>query len=107
MGTFLTRKTLIFSVQMQLALVSQEFRTVLHWEEELQGQYRITFLNLINIYLDSLVQQKIILEEGKKEISDAFSGELKSKALEWKDMISEATKVGTSMFWIYLLKTLY
>lgn len=78
---------------MQMALVSQEFRTVVHWEEELQGQYRSTFLSLINIYLDSLVQQKIIAEEDKKEISDSFAAELKSKELEWKDKISESTKV--------------
>ena len=76
-----------------MALLSQEFRTIVSWEEELQNQYRQIFLNLINIYLDSLIQQKILEPEHKKQIADNFSRDLKEKEREWNDTISAATQV--------------
>lgn len=78
---------------MQLALVSQDFRTTVHWEEELQTQYRLVFLNLVNIYLDSLVQQKIIDEEQKNKMSTEFNDRLKTTENEWKDRIADAVQV--------------
>jgi len=75
-------------VQMQLAAISQEFSQMVQYEEDLQNQYRTIFLNLINIYLDSLVQQKLLEPEQKQEMSDEFSNRLRDTEAEWKSKIS-------------------
>jgi len=75
-------------VQMQLATISQEFSKIVKYEEELQNQYRTIFLNLINIYLDSLVQQKLIEPEQKQEMSDEFSLHLRDTESEWRNKLS-------------------
>lgn len=77
-------------VQMQLASISQEFSKIVQYEEDLQNQYRAIFLNLINIYLDSLLQQKLIEPEQKQKISDEFRNKLKDREAEWKNKISTA-----------------
>ena len=82
-----------FSVQMQLATISQEFSKIVQYEEDLQNQYRAIFLNLINIYLDSLVQQKLIEPDQKQQMSDEFSNKLKDTEAEWKNKISSAIQV--------------
>ena len=88
-----------FSVQMQLASISQEFSKIVQYEEDLQNQYRAIFLNLINIYLDSLVQQKLIEPEQKQQISDQFSHRLKDTEAEWKNKISSAIQVIQTFIW--------
>ena len=88
-----------FSVQMQLASISQEFSKIVQYEEDLQNQYRAIFLNLINIYLDSLVQQKLIEPEQKQQISDQFNHRLKDTEAEWKNKISSAIQVIQTFIW--------
>ena len=84
---------------MQLASISQEFSKIVQYEEDLQNQYRAIFLNLINIYLDSLVQQKLIEPEQKQQISDQFSQRLKDTEAEWKNKISSAIQVIHTFIW--------
>eukprot|EP00116_Pleurobrachia_bachei_P001693 sb/3461955/ len=79
--------------QMQLAVSSQDFQTVIHWETELQVQYRNIFLNLINIYLDSLVQQKIIDEPQRNAISKNYTTQLKEVEQEWNSKLQNAIKM--------------
>ena len=78
---------------MQLASISQEFSKIVQYEEDLQNQYRAIFLNLINIYLDSLLQQKLIAPEQKQKISVEFRNKLKDREAEWKNKISTAIQV--------------
>lgn len=79
-------------VQMQMATISQEFSKIVKYEEDLQNQYRIIFLNLINIYLDSLVQQKMIEPEQKQEMSDEFSARLRETESEWRSKIKASIR---------------
>ena len=83
---------------MQLAAISQEFSQMVQYEEDLQNQYRTIFLNLINIYLDSLVQQKLLEPEQKQEMSDAFSNRLRDTEAEWKSKISLSVQVRKNNF---------
>ena len=62
---------------MELALASQEYGNTVHWEEELQGQYRTMFLHLVKIQLDSLVQQKMLEPEANKAITKSYETLLK------------------------------
>jgi len=78
--------------QMQLAVSSQDFQTVVHLETELQIQDRNIFLNLINIYLDSLVQQKIIDEPQRNAISKRYTTQLKEVENEWNSKLQTASK---------------
>lgn len=78
------------AAQMQLALINQEFNTVNLWEEDLQQQYRNLFINLINISLDSLVQQKVIEPEMKQTMSVEYEQTLRTVEREWKERLREA-----------------
>ena len=78
-----------------MATISQEFSKIVKYEEDLQNQYRIIFLNLINIYLDSLVQQKMIEPEQKQEMSDEFSARLRETESEWRSKIKASIRVRT------------
>ena len=89
----MTNCIILCRAQMQLAVSSQDFQTVLHWETELQFQYRNIFLNLINIYLDSLVQQKIIDEPQRNAISKSYTTQLKEVEHEWNSKLQTASKV--------------
>ena len=78
-----------------MATISQEFSKIVKYEEDLQNQYRIIFLNLINIYLDSLVQQKMIEPEQKQEMSDEFCARLRETESEWRSKIKASIRVRT------------
>ena len=88
-----TNYILLCRAQMQLAVSSQDFQTVVHWETELQVQYRNIFLNLINIYLDSLVQQKIIDEPQRNAISKKYTTQLKEVEQDWNSKLQTAIQV--------------
>jgi len=78
------------AAQMSLSLINQEFNTVNLWEEELQQQYRNLFFNLINISLDSLVQQKVIEPEMKQTMSVEYEQSLRTVEREWKEKLRDA-----------------
>ena len=88
------------AAQMQLALINQEFNTVNLWEEDLQQQYRNLFINLINISLDSLVQQKVIEPEMKQTMSVEYEQTLRTVEREWKERLREALNVSSEFSFI-------